>query len=71
MQYQVEHISWQVAEVTNPVFDGDIDELYGEEFVPYLSVKPYSAFFANGSAINVRIGEKILADLAPPVLPAP
>jgi len=65
MQYQVEHISWQVAEVTNPVFDGDIAALYGEAFVPFLSVKPYSAFFANGSAINVRIGEKILGDSAP------
>ncbi|MGN6396120.1 MAG: YqjF family protein [Mucilaginibacter sp.] len=69
MQYQVEHISWQVANVTNPVFDGDIAALYGEEFVPFLSVHPYSAFFANGSAINVRIGEKILADLAPPISP--
>jgi len=70
MQYQVEHISWQVAEVTNPFFDGDIAALYGEEFLPYLSVEPYSAFFANGSAINVRIGEKILKSLAPPKSPA-
>jgi uncharacterized protein YqjF (DUF2071 family) len=62
MQYQVEHISWQIAEVTNPVFEADIAELYGKEFVPFLSVEPYSAFFANGSAINVRIGEKILAE---------
>ncbi|MEP6610404.1 MAG: DUF2071 domain-containing protein, partial [Mucilaginibacter sp.] len=59
MQYQVEHISWQVAEVTNPIFDADIVELYGEEFVPFLSKKPFSAFFANGSEISVRIGEKI------------
>ncbi|MDO3644509.1 YqjF family protein [Mucilaginibacter sp. L3T2-6] len=63
MQYQVEHISWQVANVTNPVFDGDIAALYGEEFVPFLSAQPYSAFFANGSAVNVRIGEKIMEEL--------
>lgn len=66
MQYQVEHISWQIAEVINPIFDGDIAELYGQEFVPFLSVEPYSAFFANGSAINVRIGEKILAESVVP-----
>jgi uncharacterized protein YqjF (DUF2071 family) len=70
MQYQVEHISWQVAEVTNPIFDADIAELYGEGFVPFLSVKPYSAFFANGSEINVRIGEKIVGDLTLPISPA-
>ena len=70
MQYQVEHISWQIAEVTNPVFDADIAELYGKEFVPFLSTKPFSAFFANGSEVNVRIGEKIVGDLTLPVSPA-
>jgi uncharacterized protein YqjF (DUF2071 family) len=60
MQYQVEHISWQIAEVTAPIFEADIAALYGKEFLPYLGVKPYSSFFANGSEINVRIGEKIV-----------
>ena len=60
MQYQVEHIRWQIADVKDYVFEADIEELYGEEFVPYLSVKPYSAFFAKGSDVNVRIGEKIV-----------
>jgi len=59
MQYQVEHISWQVAKVTEPIFDADVAELYGKAFEPYLTVKPISAFFANGSEINVRVGEKI------------
>jgi len=67
MQYQVEHISWQIAKVSSYAFDADIKELYGKAFVPFLSVKPYSAFFANGSAISVRIGEKILFALTPPV----
>jgi uncharacterized protein len=70
MQYQVEHISWQIAEVTNPVFAADIAELYGKDFVPFLSKKPFSAFFANGSEINVRIGEKIVGDLTLAVSPA-
>ena len=45
--------------VVEPGFDADIEELYGKEFVPYLTAKPYSAFFANGSDVSVRIGEKI------------
>jgi len=66
MQYQVEHISWEVAQVTNPVFEADIPALYGAAFAPYLSVKPYSAFFAKGSDIGVRMGAKLFAD---PILP--
>ncbi|MBD1365250.1 DUF2071 domain-containing protein [Mucilaginibacter sp. ZT4R22] len=66
MQYQVEHISWQIAEVKDSVFDADIAALYGEAFVPYLSVKPFSAFWANGSDIAVRMGDKLVVD---PVLP--
>lgn len=60
MQYQVEHVSWQVAKVNECIFEADIAKLYGKEFLPFLNQKPYSAFFANGSDINVRIGEKIL-----------
>jgi hypothetical protein len=66
MRYQVEHIAWQIAEVKDYVFDGDIAELYGEAFVPYLTKKPYSAFWANGSDIAVRIADKLLLD---PILP--
>jgi uncharacterized protein YqjF (DUF2071 family) len=60
MQYQVEHVSWQIAQVTDFIFDADIAALYGKEFFPFLSRKPVSAFFANGSEISVRIGEKIV-----------
>jgi hypothetical protein len=62
MEYQVEHVSWQVASVTEPAFEADIATLYGEEFVPFLTAKPYSAFFAKGSEIVVRMGRKILVD---------
>ena len=61
-QYQVEHIAWQVAEVKDYVFEADVAELYGEIFVPYLTGKPYSAFWANGSDIAVRIGDKLVID---------
>lgn len=66
MQYQVEHISWEVAQVTKPVFEADIPALYGVAFAPYLSVKPYSAFFAKGSAVGVRMGARLFADPALP-----
>jgi uncharacterized protein YqjF (DUF2071 family) len=66
MQYQVEHIAWQIAEVKDFVFEADIEELYGKEFVPSLSVKPFSAFWANGSDIAIRIADKLLLD---PILP--
>ena len=70
MEYQVEHISWQVANVKEFIFEADVAELYGEKFVPFLKTKPYSAFFANGSDISVRMGEKISAAPALPVSPA-
>jgi len=66
MEYQVEHVSWQISRVKDPLFEGDIAELYGKGFVPFLSVKPYSAFFAKGSEISVRMGAKLLADPALP-----
>jgi len=59
MEYQVEHIPWEVAQVAEPVFEADVAGLYGAAFGPYLNVKPYSAFFAKGSEISVRMGEKL------------
>ena len=61
MEYQVEHVSWLTGNVTNCLFDADVEALYGQEFVPYLQGKPYSAFFADGSEVGVRFGQKILA----------
>ena len=66
LEYAVEHTPWQVAAVKDPIFDGDIAKLYGVEFEPYLRQQPYSAFFANGSEVAVRVAGKILAA---PILP--
>lgn len=65
-EYQVEHITWNAAKVTDPIFEADIARLYGKEFVPHLEKKPFSAFFADGSEVIVRGVEKIRADQAPP-----
>lgn len=59
MQYQVEHVRWQVADVSSSVFEADVEGLYGKAFVQYLQGKPYSAFFAKGSEISVRMGDKL------------
>ena len=61
-EYQVEHISWKVGQVINPVFEAEIGRLYGKTFEPYLTVKPFSAFFAEGSEVVVRAAGKISHD---------
>lgn len=60
MEYQVEHVSWQTGKVKDHIFDADIAGLYGEAFKPYLQKAPVSAFFAVGSDIKVRMGNKIV-----------
>ena len=62
MEYQVEHVSWQTGAVKNYIFDADVAGLYGEAFEPYLKDEPVSAFFAVGSDIKVRMGNKIVID---------
>ena len=53
-EYQVEHVTWNAANVIDPVFEAEIGRIYGKEFVPFLEQKPYSAFFADGSEVAVR-----------------
>ncbi len=53
-EYQVEHVTWNAANVIDPVFEAEIGRIYGKEFVPFLERKPYSAFFADGSEVAVR-----------------
>jgi hypothetical protein len=60
MEYQVEHISWQTGAVKDYVFDADVAGLYGAAFEPFLTQEPVSAFFAVGSDITVRMGDKIV-----------
>ncbi|SDD68174.1 hypothetical protein SAMN05216464_102266 [Mucilaginibacter pineti] len=60
MEYQVEHISWQTGKVRDYVFDADVETLYGKAFEPFLKKEPVSAFFAVGSDIKVRMGDKIV-----------
>lgn len=59
IEYGVEHQRWEVYPVTSYTLDADISSLYGQSFVPYLSVPPNSIFLARGSDIIVRRPHKI------------
>jgi uncharacterized protein YqjF (DUF2071 family) len=53
-EYEVEHPRWRVWRASEAVLNADPAGLYGERFVESLSVRPSSAFIADGSAIAVR-----------------
>ena len=59
VEYQVEHPSWNVWQVSEAEFDCDIERVYGGQFIKALSVKPSSAFIAYGSPIIVRKGVRL------------
>jgi len=58
-EYKVEHPPWQVWSVKESSFECDIAKLYGREFTESLSVKPSSAFLAEGSSVTVYMGKKL------------
>jgi hypothetical protein len=58
-EYQIEHISWKIADVFDAFLDADIAALYGTAFQPFLSQSPYSVFYADGSSVSVRIAGKL------------
>ncbi len=60
IEYQVEHVSWKIRQVINYTFEANVAALYGTNFEPYLKVKPYSAFFAEGSEVAIRVAKPIL-----------
>lgn len=58
-EYKVEHPPWQVWSVKNSTFKCNVASLYGEEFREFLSIKPSSAFLAEGSEVTVYMGQKL------------
>lgn len=59
VEYQVEHPPWRVWGAENAALDCDVAAIYKSRFVDALSVSPRSAFVAEGSAVQVRAGERI------------
>jgi uncharacterized protein len=59
MEYQVEHPSWRVWQVSENSLQCNVAALYGEQYVQALSGKASSAFVADGSPIIVRKGVRL------------
>jgi uncharacterized protein len=60
IEYSLTHPSWQVYPVTDFTVDCDIENLYGNAFVPFMKdQKPHSVFLAKGSDVKVRMPGKI------------
>ena len=64
-EYRVEHPPWKVWNSQSAEFDGDVESLYGDRFVDCLSAPPRSAFVADGSAVTVCNGVRLLERRSP------
>jgi uncharacterized protein YqjF (DUF2071 family) len=60
IEYRVEHPSWNVWQVSQTALDCDVANLYGAQIVEPLQGIPSSAFVADGSAVTVRQGRRIV-----------
>jgi uncharacterized protein YqjF (DUF2071 family) len=60
MEYRVEHPPWRVYDVVTATLDCDVVGLYGERFRASLAGQPASAFLAEGSAVTVYQGARLL-----------
>jgi uncharacterized protein YqjF (DUF2071 family) len=55
-EYEVRHAVWRVREARDIRLTLNIGSLYGPEFLPALTLPPYSALIAGGSAVEVHPG---------------
>lgn len=60
VEYAVEHPPWRVWQVGESWLECDVAELYGPDFAPFLHAAPSSAFLAEGSAVVVRQGRRLV-----------
>lgn len=60
MEYRVAHPQWRVWSATGAVFECDTAAFYGPQYAACLNSKPTSAFVADGSAIEVHRGERMI-----------
>ncbi len=59
LEYQVEHIPWEVYHTEETEMNVNVGPVYGKKFEPYLLTKPHSSFVAVGSPITVSLGDKV------------
>jgi uncharacterized protein len=60
VEYQVEHPRWRVWSGRESWFDCDVERLYGNTFARFLLAPPASAFLADGSAVTVFRGRRLV-----------
>ena len=60
LEYRVDHPRWRVWQAAEAVLDCDVEALYGAEFCESLGCAPRSAFVADGSAVVVRRGVRLV-----------
>lgn len=60
IEYQVEHPPWRVWSVMAHGFTCDVAALYDPVFTEVLQAPPTSVFLAEGSAVSVRQGVRVL-----------
>jgi uncharacterized protein YqjF (DUF2071 family) len=60
LEYRVEHPRWRVYDVAEAKLDCDVADLYGEQFRESLNRNPSSAFLAEGSAVTVYHGVRLI-----------
>ncbi|MCU0416318.1 MAG: DUF2071 domain-containing protein [Cytophagaceae bacterium] len=58
--YQVEHPRWMVYPMHQLQFGVNVAALYGPTFSPFLECKPVSTFLAEGSAVTVSSGKRLI-----------
>ena len=61
VEYRVEHPQWQVWAASDASLSAGVGGFYGEQWAPFLSAEPSSAFVADGSPIVVRRGSRLAA----------
>lgn len=61
LEYRVEHPRWRVATATTAHLDCTVATLYGEAFCESLPSRPSSAFLAEGSAVSVYRGNRLVS----------
>lgn len=52
-EYQVQHPRWNVSDISHHEVNIDVAVLYGEQWLPFLSAAPTSAFMADGSPVAI------------------
>ena len=60
VEYQVEHPRWRVWSAREAIFEGEAEALYGKTFAPFLAKRPSSAFLAEGSAVTIFHGTRLM-----------